>query len=61
MKASGSMLQVLKCRKNNIQRRRLVEFIGAGEGIRIHHSLKLSQVIQQFLSKLYCNSIELLR
>ena len=34
MKASGSMLQVLKCRKNNIQRRRLVEFIGAGEGIR---------------------------
>ena len=34
MKASGSMLQVLKCRKNNSQRRRLLEFIGAGEGIR---------------------------
>ena len=53
MKASGSMLQVLKCRKNNSQRRRLLEFIGAGEGIRIHHSLKLSHVIHQILLKLY--------
>ena len=26
---------------------------GAGEGIRIHHSLQVSQVIQQILRKVY--------
>ena len=40
-------------KKHNIQKREFVGFIGAGEGIRIYHSLQLTHVIQQILRKLY--------
>ena len=52
--------KIIVLKKLNRQKREFAGFIGAGEGIRIHHSLQVFQIIQRILIKLYCNSIALL-
>ena len=59
MIASGSMLPVLKCRKTNSQRRWFVEFIGAGEGIRILDPLNLCFKGSQNLEKCIAGTLQI--